>query len=176
MRWWLVIALVALLALACGGSKSEEQRNSSVESRTDTFARAESKYPMPRTENFPLREALVQFTERQDLVNHPTYVYVLADTGQIIGYYVAKTYPVNMCAFLSSTEDVRGSANGDLILTAPSLDGIYYGGAGSSSSCDGWFFFDNATNALVELIGVKLFIADQPLRVEAQEFQVATSE
>ena len=155
-----------------GGANSADQRRASVQTRTDTFARAEARYPIPRTENFPLRDALVQFTERQDLLNHPVYVYIVADTGQIMGYYVAKTYPVNLCAFLSSTENVRDDDTGNLILTAPSLDGIYYGGAGASSSCDGWFFFDQASAALVEVIGFKVFIVDQPLNIEAQPLTV----
>ena len=170
----LLVVAVALLAIACNREDNtlKDQRERSGNARGETFARAESLFPLPRNENFPLRQALVEFTKRQDLISHPTFVYVLADTGQILGYYVAKSYPVNLCAFLSTTESVRDDDQGNLILTAPSLDGIYYGGAGASSSCNGWFFFDNATNALIELIGVKLFIADQPLRVEAQQFSV----
>ena len=165
-----VILLIA--AIACEESDSGQQREDSIETRTEQFAKAEALYPVPKQENFPLRAELVKFTERQDLINHPTYVYILADTGQIVGYYVAKTFPISICAFLSSTEDVRTSNNGNLILTAPSLDGIYYGGAGSSSACNGWFFFDQATDALIEIIGVNIFVSDQPLQVDVEPFKV----
>ncbi len=165
-------ALLLALGAACDTSDSGQQRIDSIETRTEQFAKAEVLYPVPNQENFPLREQLVKFTERQDLINHPTYVYILADTGQIVGYYVAKTFPVSICAFLSSTEDVRTSSHGNLILTAPSLDGIYYGGAGSSSACNGWFFFDQATDALIEIIGVNIFVSDQPLQVDVEAFKV----
>lgn len=163
--------LVTMGTAASCSDKSQRLREESVEQRLTTLERALKVAPNPVTVNFPLRRALVEFTERQDMLNHPTYVYVLADTGQILGYYVAKTFPVNICAFLSSTEDARGNG---AVLTAPSLDGIYYGGAGSSSPCNGWFFFDYSTNALIELIDMKIFVADQPLRVEAEPFTVET--
>jgi hypothetical protein len=162
---------------ACGDeNKAAEQRRRAVRERAEAFGRAEGAAPTPNTKNFPLRKALVEFTERQDLVDHPWYVYVLADTGNVIGYYVARTVPINACNFLSSTQDVRDDDDGNVVLTAPSLDGIYYGGAGASSGCDAWFFFDSATNALIQIRGVNFFTADQPLRLDAQPITVAPNE
>ncbi len=171
----LAITLLVTTVLVSGcseGTSSEKQRENSIVTRAQMFEKAEALYPVPQTNNFPAREMLVKYTERQDLVNHPYYVYVLADTGNIIGYYVAQSYPVSINAFLSSTEDVYLPGNGtSLTLTAPSLDGIYYGGSGASSG-DGWFFFDAETDALIVLYGVKLFVADQPLRIEAKPITV----
>lgn len=168
----LLIAISTVMALGCEEGLGEKSRESSVETRDLVFARAEALAPIPQLANFPTRKALVEFTERQDLENHPWYVYILADTGNVIGYYVAKTRPVNSCNFLSSTEDVVTKHEGTIVLTAPSLDGIFYGGAGASSGCDAWFFFDSATNALIEIRGVKFFAADQPLRLEADPIAV----
>lgn len=177
MRRLILLAVAAAVLLAgCGGgtnSKLQEQRKDSIRERSSTFERAERIAPVPRTVNFPLRKALVEFTARQDELDHPWYVYVLAQTGNIIGYYVAKTVPVNACNFLSSTEVVDSGESGKVVLTAPSLDGIYYGGAGASSGCDAWFFFDSATNALIQIRGVNFFTADQPLRLEAKPITVS---
>lgn len=169
-----VVVVFGLGAATCGGgdSKADDQRRASVHARADAFERAQAAAPLPHTKNFPLRKALVEMTERQDAVNHPWYIYILADTGNIIGYYVAKTVPVNACDFLSSTEDVQYDDDGNVVLTAPSLDGMFYGGAGASSGCDAWFFFDAATNALIQIRGVHFFSTDQPLRVEAQPISV----
>ena len=176
----LVAALLLTVAVACGGenggASSSQQRKRSIQTRTDIFAAAEAKYPIPHPKNFPLREALVAFTEREDLLDHPWYVYIIADTGNILGYYVAKQVPVNSCTFLSSTENVRDDDGGNLILTAPSLDGIYYGGGGASAGCDEWFFFDGATDALIKIRGVKFFVADQPLKLQAEPIEVAIAE
>ncbi len=134
------------------------------------FARAEAQYPLPQPNNFLARKMLVKYTNRQDIPDHPFYIYVLSDVGTIIGYYVSQAAPVNVNAFLSSTEDVS-MGNGRVVLQAPSLDGIYYGGAGASGG-NNWFFFDAQTDALIILYDVKLFVADQPLKVDAKPILV----
>lgn len=168
------VAAMALLLVACYEDDPNRSRTESVNQRNMLFSRAEAAAPNPIPGNFPVRRALVEFTERQDLLGHPWYVYILADTGNVIGYYVAKTRPVNSCTSLSSTEDVDyDSDGGNIILTAPSLDGVFYGGSGASARCDAWFFFDSATDALIEIRGVDFYTTDQPLRLEAEPILVA---
>lgn len=166
---------VALFTMNCEDHGSVDgQRADAVRDRAHTFEQAERVVPVPKTENFPLRRALAKFTERQDLLDHPWYIYILGDNGNMIGYYVAQTVPINACNFLSSTEDIRDDDDGNLIITAPSLDGIFYGGGGASGACDAWFFFDAATDAQIQIRGVNFFVADQPLRIEAKPITVAT--
>lgn len=143
----LIVAMGAL-ALGCTDSEGEKAREAAVEFRNDNFERAVAAVPAPMSVNFPVRQALADFSERQDRANHPYYVYVIASTGNVVEYYTSKTVPVNICAFLSSTEDVQHSGNGNLILTAPSLDGIFYGGAGASAACNGLIVFDAVTDAM----------------------------
>lgn len=181
MRRMIAVAaliMAALVATGCEDSStptsSDQQRKQSVKARADTFSRAEAKYPLPRTENFPLRKMLVEMTKREDLPNHPWYVYVLADTGNVIGYYVAKTVPINACNFLSSTEDVKKTEDNyepgftTDVLTAPSIDGIYYG----NSACNTMVFEDYSTNAIIKLGDVKYFVADKPLNLDAEAIKV----
>lgn len=183
MRRLIVLALAAAIVLslvACGSGgdkRLNEQRKESVSLRAATFARAEAAIPLPTTTNFPLRRVVAEMTKRDDLLNHPWYVYILGLNGNVIGYYVAKTDPVNACNFLSSTEDLHhdGDKGGFAITTAPSLDGIYYGGAGSASACDAWVFLDAATNALVKIRGLPFYVADQPLRIAAKPITVKGS-
>lgn len=177
MRFAIIIMTIFALAfVACGEtSAGRESREQSIEGRDAGFARAEALHPAPILQNFPAREALVEFSERQDMLDHPWYVYILSDMGSVIGYYVAQTRPVNSCTFLSSTEDVEDYDDSELVLTAPSLDGIFYGGAGASAGCDAWFFFDSATDAMVEIRGVKFFTADQPLLLEAEPIRIGSA-
>jgi hypothetical protein len=169
----LLCALCVFLVACDEEGQGNESREKAISSRNNTFESAEKSVPIPRTVNFPLRRALAKMTERQDLINHPWYVYILGDNGNVIGYYVSQTVPVNACAFLSSTEDVRDDdEGGNLVLTAPSLDGIFYGGAGAASGCDAWFFFDYATDALIQIRGVNFFSADQPLILTAEPIRV----
>lgn len=172
-----ITGLACVLALtACDSGTNgqlQNQRKESIQQRSQAFARAENAAPAPRTVNFPLRKALVEFTKRQDLENHPWYIYILGLNGNAVAYYVGQTVPVNSCNFLSSTEAVDSSDSGKVVLTAPSLDGIYYGGGGAAAGCDSWFFFDAATDALIQIRGVNWYAADQPLRVEAKAIKVA---
>lgn len=172
----LIIAIAAVAALtfglascSSGPSKSEKQRNAAIHQRTDAYGRSVDAHPVPKTENFPLRGALAESVARQDKVNHPWYIYILGDNGNAIGYYVGKTVPVNQCDFLSSTQDINTNYDSDMIVQAPSVEGVYYG----ESACDVWFFFDQATNAEIQIRGVNYFTSDQPLRIDAQPITVA---
>lgn len=165
----LIFLTVTAVALAGGLDTSpSNNRKDAVQSRNDAFNRAKAQYPDPKTVNFPARKALVQFTERTDLLNHPWYVYILGDNGNTIGYYVAKNAPENACNFLSSTQDIYHGDKSDTVMQSPSYDGVYYG----ESTCDEWFFFDAATNALIEVRGMRFYTADQPLSLNAKPIQV----
>lgn len=175
----IIVGLTVLLILglfaftACTESDAgETSRITGVEFRDDNFARAEAAVPVRPSVEFPLRVALEEFNWRLDQINHPWYTYILGDQGNIIGYYVTTTRPINSCTFLSSTEDVVTKHEGTIVLTAPSLDGIFYGGSGASAGCDAWFFYDVTTLALIEIRGVKYFTSDQPLQVEAEAILV----
>jgi hypothetical protein len=170
-----LFAFVALLATACStgtNSQLQSQRKAAVKQRSQTFQKALDAVPTPKVDTFPLRQTLAEMTKREALLNHPWYVYLLGLNGNAVAYYVAKTVPINACDFLSSTEVVDSSDNGKVVLTAPSLDGIYYGGAGTSSGCDAWVFLDQATNALIQIRGVNFYTADKPLRVDAKPIRV----
>lgn len=131
----LLLTVAAVLAVACTEETGGDNRKEAVESRNRVYDRAESAVPAYEPSAFPGREALNEYTKRHARPNHPYYVYILGENGNVINYFVSKTLPVNQCAFLSSTEDVRDDEQGNLVLTAPSLDGIFYGGSGASAAC-----------------------------------------
>ena len=170
------VALLILIALSTVGcsDKFNDQRRESVDSRTEIMARAESLIPAPQSQNFPLRAVLAEYTRRQDLLNHPWYTYIMSDTGAITHYFVSTTLPLSTNAFLGSTEVVFNST---LVLTAPSLDGIYYGGSGSVTGSNGWIFIDAATGAMGVAYGQKILTFDAPLilQTEPQLIQIAPS-
>jgi hypothetical protein len=168
LRLILSVLIVIMVAAACGGAEGDSQRKRAVSGRLDTFDGATARYPDPRPQNFPLRGALVKMTERQDLENHPWYIYILGMDGNVIGYYVGQTVPINACNFLSSSEDVFDGGQNDFVTTAPSLDGMFYGNA----ACDAWFFFDAATDALIQIRGTNFYAADQPLLLDAEPISV----
>lgn len=165
---FIIAGIGTAAAIGYSGPSPSDARKHAVENRADNFNRATQKYPDPHNSNFPLRKALIEMNNREDKIHHLWYVYILGDNGNAIGYYVAKSVPENSCNFLSSTEDVWTTDHAALKMQSPSYDGVYYGGA----ACDEWFFFDAATNAIIKIRGMHYYVADQPLKVDAQAIKV----
>lgn len=183
MKKIIVIALVLMLAIfviACdsGNSDLTKQRNDSVDKRVDTMNRAEASHPTPYTENFPLRQLLVEYTNRTDMLNHPWYNYIMAENGQITHYFVSASIPVSTNAFLGSTESIYRSDDGTVVVAAPSLDGIYYGGGGSIGSDNGWIFKDSTTGAIlvIHCYTGTLISVDAPLMLETEPMLMKISQ
>jgi len=173
----LVLLLFAVLttAASCGGSpdSGDVQRRESTNMRHRIFAKASVAIPAYETHNWPARDVLNEYTKRHDRLNHPYYIYILSPmTGQIIQYIVSSTLPVNECAFLSSTQDVDDRPDGDLILTAPSLDGVFYGGAGASASCDAEIIIDQESGAMLTVAGGMMITLDAPLELDLEPLKI----
>lgn len=143
--------MVALTAGDCDGKDdtSKDLRHQSTDIRWDRNEMAIDRWGYPATVNFPLFKVIYDMTLREDMMNHPWYLYVITELGTYTGYYIATTPPVNACVFLSSTEEVRSGEHGSVVLTVPSLDGVFYGGGGASGACDAWVFFDYTTGAMI---------------------------
>lgn len=164
------LALLSMVVLtACVEDDADKSRQDDIKFRENSFTRAEQVHPVPAgLSNFPLREALVKFTLRQDLINHPWYIYIYNLDGSPRGYYVGQTYPQSACNFLSSSEKTIGFPHDGVddhkaVVQAPSLDGVYYGGAGGSAACDSMFFFDMTTDAMVTFSANDWTATDEPV-------------
>jgi hypothetical protein len=167
--------LVCVVLIGCGVAIAGEERaghagndkarQDAVIDRQNNFARAQAKYPAPTDlNNFVMRGALVEFARRQDMTNHPWYIYLLGDNGNAYGYYVGSTYPQSTCNFLSSTEqfvDLPDAVWGET--QAPSYDGMFYGACDSTEK----FFFDLQTNQMI-IFNVKSTTSDGPLSLDVE--------
>lgn len=167
--WKRIATLIAVCSIVLGTATAcmePDDREKAVEKREEVLSRAEQVAPVPENVNFPIRKALVEFTERQDEINHPWYIYILGMDGTYVGYFIGKTYPINACNFLSSSQIVGGNSNGAVVLDAPSLDGVYYGGGGAASNCNSYFFFDVVTNSMQTFVAPMWFASDAPLDLD----------
>lgn len=167
-------ATALMLLAACPGEtgQSHEQKNTAAQQRGMTHATQQ--VPVPENKHFLARKALAEYMRRMDTPEKIWYVYELADTGAMLGYWVARTYPQSICTFMSPPERVKEhmvsgqGSNPISVTTAPALDGVYYKGGG----CETKFFFDAATDAMI-LTDMKIRALDVPLTgLDVEPFQV----
>jgi hypothetical protein len=172
----LILGAGGIILASCEDSKNylaDKQRVESIRTRSEMFEKATSAAPEPIPENFLARQMLVKYVDRLDTPDKPCYIYLITEMGTCIGYYMAQAAPVNLNAFLSSTQSISNPyGDGNVVLDSPSLDGIFYGGAGSSQGGNNWFFFDSATDALIILYDQKIIASDQPLSIDADPITV----
>jgi len=94
--------------------------------------------------------------------NKLAYVYLQNSNGDFTGYYVFKGLPVSYCAALTPTYKIDYDSNGNLLLPAPSIDGVYYSGG----QCNTYYGRDATTDAYIEYtagLGINVLLYDQPL-------------
>lgn len=173
MKVVVMAAAVLGLSTAVAGCKAEQSTSAQQEQQREHIsAKANNAVPVPDINNFVAREAVAEYMKRMDQPNKLFYIYVLADTGNIIGYFVSKGPPVNICNNMTPPDKVedRGSHDGDVVRVAPSLNGLYNAGSGV---CNQDYFFDANSGGLISLKDLKAFISDQPLNLDVEPITVS---
>ena len=86
--------------------------------------------------------------------------------GKVLGFYVMKGLPVSYCTSLTPNykiyNDGGDSGGGNLLLPAPSIDGVYYSGG----ECNRYYGFDVNTGAYMEFTvgqSMNMLLYDKPL-------------
>lgn len=159
------------MALALAGCDAKESTSQQQErQRAQISSKANHAVPVPDVNNFVTRQVVAEYMKRMDQPNKLFYIYVLADTGNAIGYFVSKGPPVNICNNMTPPDKIDESGiHSDVVRTAPSLNGLYNAGNGV---CNKDYFFDANSNALLSLKDLKAFISDQPLNLNVEPITV----
>ena len=161
-----VLAFTAITGCEFKQSTSEQQEAQ----RAHISAKANDAVPVPDVNNFVAREVVAEYMRRMDVPNKLFYIYVVADTGNIIGYYVSKGTPVNICNNMTPPDKVEDRHQNDVVRQAPSLNGLYNAGGGV---CNTDYFFDASSGALVKIKGLNMFVSDQPLNLDVEPITVS---
>lgn len=162
----IVCGLAVAVGLVFGASGciegKQDTREKSSHAQESLMERATAETPVPKINHFVVRKAVAKWLKRNDVPNKLFYVYVMTPMGQPLGYFVSQHYPVSYSALMTPPDTiVNGNWNGnDHVVSAPALDGVWYGGGGAT---DLWYFFDAETDALISLKGGMMFFTDQPL-------------
>lgn len=186
---WHSVITAAALAFLCvviiatlNGCQDEQTaadvaRERNIAAQNDVISRATAAVPVPHVDNFLARQNLAEYLRRMDDPNKVWYIYELAFTGSPIGYYVSSSYPQSICTFMTPPQQVlqpssNSYGNTAVVVTAPALDGIYYGAAG----CDLVFFFDLNSGAMVFTSINRVRASDQPLDIEVPQITMRAAE
>lgn len=162
----MVLAAIAILCFAFLSAGCLEDPNATANSerkiRKGGYERLAAAQPASTMNYSPTRETINFWIKTWDKPGKLAYVYLIAANGEPIGYYVFRGPPVSMCAALTPTYDLHDSSNGNLMLPAPGVDGVYYSGG----QCSAYYGRDATSNSYVEYTvgqGISALIYDRPL-------------
>lgn len=154
------------------GDQSQANREKAAENRADVMSRAQEAQPVPNVNNFVNRKAVAEYMKRMDDPNKTFYVYITSMTGKVMGYYVTRTHPISICSLMTPPDQEVDSHGTDLVMSAPTLNGLYANGA---DGCDHYYAFTADSDTLIEF-SQDFFIADHPLTLEADRLQSKNTE
>lgn len=161
-----VLALSVFVLAGCNQGMTTSEKQEAT--RDALMTRANNNTPIPEIRNFLAREAVAEYMRRMDQANKLFYIYILADNGQFVGYHVARTQTVNICTFMAPTDKIEKTRGHYWKRAAPANDGLYYG----AGACNVDYFFDSATDALLQLKGLNYIISDMPLALDVKPLKV----
>lgn len=155
-----IAGLLALtLALAgstkCTGTSGDAQ----IEEMRLTDAnqqRLMAAQPAPVIDRSAERENLIERLQRWNNTEKTSYIY-LVSFGRIMAFYTVRGKVSSVNSYLTTSEQVINSSNGNVVIESPDLDGSY------GSNGDGIFFF-TTEGVYVEWNGEYL-LCDQPLQI-----------
>lgn len=174
MRNVLITTAIAAAVALSGCEASESTSEKQERQRDNLMTKADRQVPVPNIDNFVTREQVAEYMERMDMPNKLFYTYIVADTGNVLGYYVSRGAPVNICTFLTPPDRVedRPGRNPDVVRQAPANDGLYYG----SGACDLYYLFDSETDSMVMVKGTNLIVSEQPMTLDAEPIKVKSAD
>ena len=166
MKSALIGVSAVLLVLTLTASSCESKPDDLAvarETQREVMGSATEAVPPYLPTEFPAREDInwyLQETEQRAT----WYVYAINREGRPIFYVVSDMKPRNICISITAPDRRVAGSQGNVVMSAPALDGVYYGGAG----CDAYYLRDAATGNFIEIAGqtFTLIASKVPLRLE----------
>ena len=139
-----VLTVMAALMMSCDPQSNDLQV--AERSQGNVMDRAIAQAPAYLPRNFPAREDINWYL-RETETRDTWYVYAINRSGTPMFYVVSDMKPRNICISITSPDRRVANSAGAVTLSAPALDGVYYGGAG----CDAYYLRDVTTGNFIEL-------------------------
>lgn len=133
-----------------------------IKTQQSNYERLVAKEPAHRTTNPQTRETVNFWVDTWNKEGQLAYVYLQNSKGNMIGYFVLDGPPVSMCTMLTPNYRIVDRADGDVVVPAPGIDGVYRSGG----NCSTYYGKDAVTGAFVEFtvgLGINMLLYTQPL-------------
>lgn len=174
-----IFGLIALTASSCDSNGRGQSQES--ERRQENYDRLVASQPGETMDYSPTRETINFWINTWEEPGKLAYVYMMASNGQLVGYYIFEGLPVSYCALLTPTYEgydfnKDGNDSEDVIVQAPSIDGVYYSGG----QCNQYYGKDATTGSYLEFSvgdGLNYLLYEEPLpRQDIEPLGFATVE
>lgn len=160
-----LVLAISLLSLSACRDQQDTNRETMEKSQSEVMKRALEVEPTYIPENFLVRKQINKYMKRLDRPRATYYVYILANSGDFIGYFVVENKPASSCDALTNSQSIEGNSSAKVVVNSPTLNGVFSNG----TSCQGKFFFDAESDALLETMGrgLNMLLSDAPLSIDA---------
>lgn len=161
-----VLALFAVLfsVSACSSTNNGTGQSSESQAQQSNYDKLVAKDPAHTMNYSPTRKTINFWIDTWNKPGQLAYVYLMNESGDLIGYYVLQGPPVSMCTSLTPNYKIVQDAhdNGQMSVPAPGIDGVYYSGG----ECNTYYGQDAQTGAYVEFtlgMSMNMLLYNQPL-------------
>ena len=162
--------LVLMTTIGAVGCVDNNDLKESKKAQKTVTERAYNAVPPYIPNEYSAREDINWYLQETE-GRYTWYTYALSMTGQPLFYILSDMKPRNICVHLTSPERI---VNRNVVLSAPALDGVYYG----KSGCDAYYTRDATTGAFIELAGrtFTLISSKTPLFIETDIERLTSKE
>ena len=158
-----LVACVAMFGMVAACASTPDDLKVAATTQSEVMTAATQAVPAYQPGDFPAREDINWYLQETE-ARTTWYVYAINREGRPIFYVVSDMKPRNICISITAPDRIVDRHEGDVVVSAPALDGVYYGGAG----CDAYYLRDATTGNFIEMAGqtFTLISSKVPLRLE----------
>lgn len=160
--WTMAACLLVFVFLTAEECTEDNATTKEKQTQKQNYQGLQAKQPADGMAYSPTRNSLKEWAGTWEEQGKLSYVYFFGANGDKVGYFIFEGLPVSYCASLTPVDDINRDASPDAIVTAPSIDGVYYSGSG----CTQFFGYEAGTGTYFEFTAggsFNYFLSDNPL-------------
>lgn len=157
----LAMIVAVMVISSCTSSNDQGQREES-QTQQSNYDQLVAQDPAHTMNYSPTRKTINFWIDTWNKPGQLAYVYLMNESGDLIGYYVLQGPPVSMCTSLTPNYKIYEYNGGQMSVPAPGIDGVYYSGG----ECNTYYGKDAQTGAYVEFtlgMSMNMLLYNQPL-------------